>query len=112
MRVTFDFDKNEVTDDMTGTQYIPGLRERMADIYKAAGMEIISGAELRKDINALFEEMGADIRCAEPDEFYNFLRSVGYNDNGAKEVIARIEEGRADRTDMRYLEEFNSKKGS
>ena len=68
MKITFDFDKNEMTDDITGTQYVPGLRERMEDIIHAAGLEMISGAELRKDINTLFDEMGTNIKCAEPND--------------------------------------------
>ena len=43
-------------------------------------------------------------------EFYEYLRSVGYNDQGANEVMQRLDEGRADRTDKRQLEEYNMKK--
>ena len=64
MKITFDFDKNEVTDE-NGTIYVEGLKEKRKAILEAAGLEEISGAELRNDINKLFEDMGANIKCAD-----------------------------------------------
>ena len=66
MKITFDFDTNEVTvidNVQNGTQYVPGLNERLEAIVEAAGMEMISGKELCNDIDALLEELGLDIRC-------------------------------------------------
>lgn len=40
--------------------------------------------------------------------FYDYLRSVGYNDNGANEVIRRFDENRPDREDLYYLHQFNN----
>ena len=65
-QITFDFEKNEVTDE-NGTIYVEGLKEKRKAILEAAGLEEISGAELRNDINKLFEDMGANIKCAESD---------------------------------------------
>ena len=39
--------------------------------------------------------------------FYDYLRSVGYNHNGANEVIRRFEENRPDSEDLYYLHNFN-----
>lgn len=38
--------------------------------------------------------------------FYDYLRSVGYNDNGANEVIRRLDENRPDREDLYYFHQF------
>ena len=66
MRITFDFDRNELIDE-NGIQSIPGLSERKEAILEAAGLEMIPGEELRRDINAFFKELGVDIRCEEPE---------------------------------------------
>lgn len=66
MKITFDFDTNEVTiidKNQNGTQYVPGLNEKLEAIIEAAGMEMISGKELCDDIDALMEELGLDVRC-------------------------------------------------
>ncbi len=67
MKITFDFDTNEVTikdKSQNGTQYVPELNERLEAIVEAAGMEMIPGEELRNDIDALMEKLGLDIRCS------------------------------------------------
>lgn len=68
MKITFDFDNNTFTDEH-GTQSIPDLNEKKDAILKAAGLEIISGEELRNDIDALFQSLGLNnLRCARPGE--------------------------------------------
>lgn len=39
-------------------------------------------------------------------EFYMFLRSKGLNENGAREIIKRLEEKRADREDHGLIKRF------
>ena len=67
MKITFDFDKSEVTTEQ-GTIFVEGLDQRYKAILEAAGLEEISGADLRNDINKLFEDMGANIKCADEGE--------------------------------------------
>ena len=38
--------------------------------------------------------------------FYDYLRSVGYTENGANEILRRFEEGRPDREDKYYLKQY------
>ena len=67
MKITFDLDKNEVTIEskgQNGTEYVPGLNERLEAIIEAAGMEMISGNELADDIDALMEDLGLNVRAA------------------------------------------------
>lgn len=110
MKITFDFDRNEVTDE-NGTIYVEGLNTKRKAILEAAGLEEVSGADLRNDINNLFAEMGADIKCAEMDMngFKEFLFAKGLNQNGVNETLKRFDEGRPDREDRNlygiFLEE-------
>jgi len=107
MKITFDFDKNEVTDE-NGTIYVEGLKEKRKAILEAAGLEEISGADLRKDINKLFADLGADIECAEPDweGFKSFLYGNGLNNKGVTETIKRFNENRPDREDLTLYRMF------
>lgn len=41
--------------------------------------------------------------------FYDYLLSVGYNENGANEILRRFEEGRPDREDKYYLKQYEEK---
>lgn len=47
----------------------------------------------------------------DPQEFYNYLRDKGFNDNGANEVINRIAQNRPDREDLYQLRSFEKATG-
>lgn len=38
--------------------------------------------------------------------FYDYLRRVGFNENGANEILRRFEEGREDREDKYHLKQY------
>lgn len=40
------------------------------------------------------------------DKFKEFLVSIGFNENGIREVLQRFDEGRADREDLELLRRF------
>lgn len=42
------------------------------------------------------------------NDFYNFLLSIGFNSDGASEVINRINHNRADQNDIALLERFKA----
>lgn len=44
--------------------------------------------------------------------FSDYLRSVGFNENGINEILQRFEDGREDWNDKYQLEQFNKKRGS
>ena len=67
MKITFDFDKNEMTYEC-GTQYVPDLDKKRDAILEAAGLKIIPNEEMRHDIDSLVEELGLNIRCASPED--------------------------------------------
>ena len=71
-RITFDFETNEVIiecDGHHGTRIDPELQKKRAAILAAAELEIISGEELRKDINQMFSELGfTNVKCANIDD--------------------------------------------
>ncbi len=48
---------------------------------------------------------------SDKEGFYNFLLSVGYNDNGANEIINRYENNRPDREDVYYYERYKGQQG-
>lgn len=73
-KITFDFETNEVTIESShsnnGILIQPELQDRKEAILEAAGLEIISGEELRANINDLLKEMGYDnVSCAEPSDY-------------------------------------------
>lgn len=60
-RVTFDFETGEIifdTDAQKGVEVDLHLKEKRAAIMAAAGYDQISGADLCKEINAMFRELG------------------------------------------------------
>lgn len=57
MKLTIDFDNETVTTDQ-GTIVSPGIKNKESEIIKLLGLEIISGEELKEDINNLFDELG------------------------------------------------------
>lgn len=71
-RVTFDFETSEViiySKSQQGSEYVPHLKDKKSAIMAAAGLEEISMAELRDEINRLCIDLGLDdVRCAEPDD--------------------------------------------
>ena len=48
---------------------------------------------------------------SDKEGFYNFLLSVGFNDNGANEIINRYENNRPDREDAYYYERYKGQQG-
>ena len=40
------------------------------------------------------------------DKFMGFLKEIGLNENGIREVLQRFNEGRADREDLELLRRF------
>ena len=40
--------------------------------------------------------------------YYNYLISIGFNDNGAKETIERMEKSRADREDKNIYKRYKA----
>lgn len=43
-------------------------------------------------------------------DFYEYLRSIGLSEVGAQEVIARLEEHRADREDLSLYKRYQEQK--
>lgn len=59
--ITFDFANGKIEVHNSGEQgtiEMPGLAEKRAAIYAAAGLEKIDGEEVRSDIRALFQSLG------------------------------------------------------
>lgn len=59
--ITFDFANGKIEIHNSGEQgtiEMPGLAEKRAAIYAAAGLENIAGEEVRSDIRALFQSLG------------------------------------------------------
>ena len=48
---------------------------------------------------------------SDKEGFYNFLLSVGFNDNGANEIINRYENNRPDREDAYYYKRYKGQQG-
>lgn len=60
-RVTFDFETGEIifdTDGQQGVEVDLNLREKKTAIMKAAGYESTNMADFRKEVNAMFRELG------------------------------------------------------
>ena len=67
MKITIDFDTNIVKVDDTEL-YIDNLEQKKNDIYAAIGLQELPMADLRADINNLFDELGLNVKCAEEGE--------------------------------------------
>ena len=71
-RVTFDFETGEIIFDTDGQQGIEvdlHLRDKRAAIMAAAGYEQTSMTDFRKEVNALFRELGfSGVVCAGSDD--------------------------------------------
>jgi hypothetical protein len=70
-RVTFDFETGEITfesEGQKGVQIDFNLKEKKQAIMASAGFDAITMLELRSEINDLFQSLGLNCRCAEPDE--------------------------------------------
>ncbi len=68
-RITFDFENGEIIINNSGQDSVladPEIKNKKSAILSAAGLEEISGEELRNDINELFEQLGIDAACAGP----------------------------------------------
>ena len=66
-RITFDFENGEIIINNSGQDSVladPEIKNKKSAILSAAGLEDISGEELRNDINELFEQLGIDAACA------------------------------------------------
>lgn len=60
-RVTFDFETGEIifdTDGQQGVEVDLNLRKKKTAIMKAAGYESTSMADFRKEVNAMFRDLG------------------------------------------------------
>lgn len=60
-RVTFDFETGEIifdTDGQQGVEIDLHLHEKRAAIMSAAGYETTNMADFRKEVNAMFRELG------------------------------------------------------
>lgn len=44
----------------------------------------------------------------EKESYYSYLLSIGFNDNGAKETIERLEKNRADREDKNIYKRYKA----
>ena len=67
-KITFDFENETVTEQIganENTLNVPGLKNREDAILGAAGLVRDS---IRNDIDDFFAQIGADVRCAEPDK--------------------------------------------
>lgn len=71
-RVTFDFETGEIifdTDGQKGVEVDLNLRDKRSAIMAAAGYEQTSMTDFRKEVNAMFRELGfSGIVCAGSDE--------------------------------------------
>lgn len=70
-RITFDFENGEIIINNSGQDSVladPEIKKKKRAILSAAGLEEISGEELRNDINELFEKLGIDAACAGPKQ--------------------------------------------
>lgn len=70
-KITFDFENETVTEQIganENTLIVPGLKNREDDILGAAGLVRESLDSIRNDIDDFFAQIGADVRCAEPDK--------------------------------------------
>ena len=70
-RITFDFENGEIIINNSGQDSVltdPEIKNKKSAILSAAGLEEISGEELRNDINELFEQLGIDAACEEPKQ--------------------------------------------
>ena len=70
-RITFDFENGEIIINNSGQDSVladPEIKNKKSAILSAAGLEEISGEELRNDINELFEQLGIDAACAGPKQ--------------------------------------------
>lgn len=73
-RVTFDFETGEIIFDCNGQNGVHldfNLKEKKKAIMASAGFDTVPMSELRSDINALFQSLGLNCECAEPDEVNN-----------------------------------------
>jgi len=70
-KVTFDFDTGEIifdTPGQKGTEIDPNLREKREAIMAAAGYGQTSMSDFRKEVNAMFRDLGfKGIVCAGSD---------------------------------------------
>lgn len=60
-RVTFDFETGEIifdTDGQQGVEVDLNLRDKKTAIMKAAGYEPTNMADFRKEVNAMFRDLG------------------------------------------------------
>lgn len=72
-RITFDFETGEIIFDCPGKNGVEidlSLRDKKKAIMASAGYETIPMSELREDINSLFQSLGLDCECAEPNNEY------------------------------------------
>ena len=68
-RIIFDFENGEIIINNSGQDSVladPEIKNKKSAILSAAGLEEISGDELRNDINELFEQLGINAACAGP----------------------------------------------
>ena len=45
---------------------------------------------------------------ADKDKYFEYLLSIGFNENGAKETIERLEKNRADREDKNIFKRYKA----
>lgn len=71
-RVTFDFETGEIifdTDGQSGIEIDPDLKNKRTAIMAAAGYEEIDMRDFRKEVNAVFREMGyGNVVCVGSDD--------------------------------------------
>lgn len=70
-RVTFDFETGEIifdTNGQKGSEIDPDLKNKRKAIMAAAGFDEIDMKDFRKEVNALFRDMGyGNVVCVDSD---------------------------------------------